>query len=94
MNHHISLSDVVGANGKDVSHIVCKFCPGVEKLFMTNGRTVGVRRDLNGVFLLETILQSAGSGDNEAVVTLELTCSDVRIQCLFCISIYTYKMFN
>ena len=47
---------------------------------MTNGRTVGVRRDLNGVFLLETILQSAGSEDRDNMVTLELTCSDVRIQ--------------
>ena len=74
---------VTGANDEDVSNLSCKFCPGVEKLFMTNGRTVGVRRDLNGVFLLETILQSAGSEDNGAPVTLELTCSDVRIQ--FCI---------
>ena len=60
------------------SSLRCKFCPGVEKLFITNGKAVGLRKDLNGVLLLDSILQPPFGSEN-CEVLLELTLSDVRI---------------
>ncbi|KAJ7354952.1 Baculoviral IAP repeat-containing protein 6 [Desmophyllum pertusum] len=56
----------------------CKFCPEVEKLFITNGYVSGLRKDLNGVLLLDTILQPPLMFEvpRSDPVVLELTLSD------------------
>lgn len=58
----------------------CKFCPEVEKLFITNGHVSGLRKDLNGVLLLDSILQPPLRGPCLEPVVLELTLSDVSIR--------------
>ena len=58
----------------------CKFCPEVEKLFITNGYVSGLRKDFNGVLLLDSILQPPLRGPCMEPVVLELTLSDVSIK--------------
>jgi len=68
---------VVGINSSDSSSLQCRFCPEVEKLFVSNTNTVGLRKDLNGVLLLDTILQAPIAEDCDSQITLELTIADV-----------------
>ncbi|XP_048586023.1 baculoviral IAP repeat-containing protein 6 isoform X2 [Nematostella vectensis] len=56
----------------------CRFCTGVEKLLVTDGKTVGLRKDLNGVLLLDSILQAPVAEDSESPVLLELSLSDAK----------------
>ena len=49
----------------------------MEKLFITNGYVSGLRKDLNGVLLLDSILQPPLKGPCLDPVVLELTLSDV-----------------
>ena len=58
----------------------CRFCPEVEKLFITNGYVSGLRKDLNGVLLLDSILQPPLKGPCLDPVVLELTLSDVSVK--------------
>lgn len=79
---HFSWS-VLGKNeSKSRDSLQCKFCPGVEKLFIAHGAAVGLRKDLNGVLLLDSILQPSCGSENFDVI-LELTLSDVCMQFLF-----------
>ncbi|CAH3150168.1 unnamed protein product, partial [Porites lobata] len=55
----------------------CRFCPEVEKLFITNGSVSGLRKDLNGVLLLDSILQPPVKGSCSEPVVLEFTLPDV-----------------
>ena len=55
----------------------CRFCPEVEKLFITNGSVSGLRKDLNGVLLLDSILQPPLKGSCSEPVVLEFTLPDV-----------------
>ena len=52
----------------------CDFLPSAERLVISDGRRIGARRDLSGVFLLDSILQDAG---NENLM-IELPLSEVR----------------
>ncbi|XP_068681369.1 baculoviral IAP repeat-containing protein 6-like isoform X1 [Montipora foliosa] len=54
----------------------CRFCPEVEKLFLTNGSVSGLRKDLNGILLLDSILQPPLEGASSEEVVLEVTLSD------------------
>ena len=45
----------------------------IDRLVVSDGRKVGARRDLNGVFLLDSILQGAGNDD----LVLEFPMSEV-----------------
>lgn len=51
---------------------------GHDKILYTNGRGIGVRRDYNGVLLLDTILQTPVSKPEE-VVKLELLLSEASV---------------
>lgn len=68
---------ILGSSCSDFGSLQCRFCPGVEKLFVTDTRTVGLRKDLNGVLLLDSILQAPVAEDCDAPITLELTLADV-----------------
>lgn len=68
---------ILGSSSSDFGSLQCRFCPGVEKLFVTDRRTVGLRKDLNGVLLLDSILQAPVAEDCDAPITLELTLADV-----------------
>ena len=61
---------------------------GVDKVFYTDGRGIGVRSDYNGVLLLDTILQTPVFR-NEDVIKLELLLSEAILlyQCLRCIEL-------
>ena len=52
----------------------------MEKLFVTNGYVSGLRKDLNGVLLLDSILQPPLKGPCLDPVVLELTLSDVSVK--------------
>ena len=52
----------------------------MEKLFITNGYVSGLRKDLNGVLLLDSILQPPLKGPCLDPVVLELTLSDVSVK--------------
>ena len=62
----------------------CRFCPEVEKLFLTNGSVSGLRKDLNGILLLDSILQPPLEGSSSEEVVLEVTLSDVSQFVSFC----------
>ena len=62
----------------------CRFCPEVEKLFLTNGSVSGLRKDLNGILLLDSILQPPLEGSSSEEVVLEVTLSDVSQFLSFC----------
>lgn len=64
----------------EAKFLQCKFCPEVEKLFITNGNVSGLRKDLNGVLLLDSILQPPFKGPCMEPVVFELTLSDVSIK--------------
>ncbi|KAK3718781.1 hypothetical protein QZH41_014030 [Actinostola sp. cb2023] len=69
----------LGSNSNKFGSLECRFCPGVEKLFVTDHcRTVGLRKDLNGVLLLDSILQAPVAEDCDAPITLELTLADAK----------------
>ena len=52
----------------------------MEKLFITNGYVSGLRKDLNGVLLLDSILQPPLKAPCLDPVVLELTLSDVSVK--------------
>jgi len=52
------------------------YLPGYDKLLFTDGYTLGVRSDYNGVILLDTILQPPVQKP-EDVVKLEMLSSEV-----------------
>lgn len=56
----------------------CKYIPGHDKVLFTDGKAVGLRRDHNGVLLLDTILQTRVEASNE-VVKIELLLSEVGV---------------
>ncbi|XP_064622207.1 baculoviral IAP repeat-containing protein 6-like isoform X2 [Lineus longissimus] len=53
----------------------CTYLPGRDKVFFTDGVAVGVRRDLNGVLLLDTMLQTPVK-KAEDLVRVELPLQD------------------
>ena len=53
------------------------YLPGHDKILFTDGRGIGVRRDYNGVLLLDTILQTPITKPDD-VVKLELLLSEVN----------------
>lgn len=61
---------------------------GVDKILYTDGRGIGVRRDYNGVLLLDTLLQTPVSR-SEDIVKLELLFSEATLlyQCLRCVEL-------
>lgn len=68
----------LGINSNEFSSLQCRFCPGVEKLFVSDSHTVGLRKDFNGVLLLDSILQAPVAEDCDTPITLELTFADVK----------------
>lgn len=64
----------------------------MEKLFITNGYVSGLRKDLNGVLLLDSILQPPIKGPCLDPVVLELTLSDVSVTLYLPIIRYYYPV--
>ncbi len=60
------------------SHIQCSYLSGRDKVLFTNGHAVGIRKDLNGVLLLDTALQTSIARTDD-VVKVELSLPDVSI---------------
>ncbi|CAH0552135.1 unnamed protein product [Brassicogethes aeneus] len=72
----ILLSSSLAANNKD--SIQCKYIPGQDRILFTDGETIGVRSDYNGVLLLDSILQKTVSKSKESI-KLELPLSEAII---------------
>ncbi len=58
------------------SNITCQYISEVDQVFLTNSHVVGLRKDLSGVLLLESALQTAVSKADDHVV-VELPHSEV-----------------
>ncbi|XP_038074812.1 baculoviral IAP repeat-containing protein 6-like [Patiria miniata] len=50
------------------SRIHCQYLSDTDQVFMTDGRAVGLRKDLSGVLLLDSALQTAVSNNEETIV--------------------------
>ena len=59
----------------------CSYVSSIDRLVVTDGRSLGIRKELNGVFLLDTVLQGpAPQGSTDEQVVLELPYSDVSVK--------------
>ena len=54
------------------------FNPVAGNLMLTDGTCVGLRKDLNGIYLLKTALQTAVEQTRDREISLEMTLPDVR----------------
>ncbi|XP_077994932.1 dual E2 ubiquitin-conjugating enzyme/E3 ubiquitin-protein ligase BIRC6-like isoform X2 [Glandiceps talaboti] len=70
-------------SGKPGGRIQCMYLAECDKLFVTDGQGVGLRRDLSGVLLLDTALQVPVSR-SEDMVKVELSASEAS-QLLTCL---------
>jgi baculoviral IAP repeat-containing protein 6 len=73
----------ISAKGEGSLHGL--YLSGQDKILFTDGKGIGVRRDYNGVLLLDTILQTPISKPDD-VVKLELLLSEVI--CLYEVKLY------
>lgn len=56
----------------------CMFNPVAGNLVVTDGNSIGLRKDLNGIFLLKTALQPPVESARDGEIVLEMTLPDVR----------------
>ena len=56
----------------------CSYLQGKDKVLLTDGLSVSVRKDLNGILLLDSALQSSVS-KTEDVVRIELPLPEVKL---------------
>ncbi len=56
----------------------CTFHPVAGNLVVTDGTCVGLRKDLNGIYLLKTALQTPVENARDGEIVIELTLPDVR----------------
>ena len=58
--------------------IHCQYLSEVDQVFLTDGQAVGLRKDLNGVLLLDSALQTPVTNTEEIIVIelpyLEVSC--------------------
>lgn len=66
---------ISGENNFD--SLQCTFNPVAGNLIITDGTAVGLRRDLNGMYLLKTALQTPVENARDGEVVLEMTLPDV-----------------
>jgi hypothetical protein len=55
------------------------FNPVAGNLVVTDGTCIGVRKDLNGIYLLKTALQTPVENARDGEIVIEMTLSDVRL---------------
>ena len=65
--------------------ITCTYLPVKDRVLFSDGNAVSVRKDLNGVLLLDTALQTAVSKTEDAI-RLELPLPEVQL-CLILITL-------
>lgn len=54
------------------------FNPVAGNLVLTDGTCIGLRKDLNGIYLLMTALQTPAENTRDGEIVIEITLSDVR----------------
>ena len=59
----------------------CVFNPVVDNLMVTDGTCIGLRKDLNGIYLLKTVLQTPVESARDGEIVVEMTLPDVRKIC-------------
>lgn len=62
--------------GKPGGRVKCQYFPTVDKVIFVDDYAVGCRKDLNGILLLDTALQTPVSKSDD-VVQLELPVTEV-----------------
>lgn len=67
---------------QNLSEIICKYIPTVDRVLFSDGQSLGVRSDYNGVLLLDSILQKTIS-DSKVEIKLELLLSEVDLEYRF-----------
>lgn len=60
----------------NVDAIKCRYIPGQDRILFTDGETIGVRSDYNGVLLLDSILQKTVTHPKDSI-KLELPLTEV-----------------
>ena len=61
--------------------IHCAYLPYKERVLLCDSHAIGVRRDLNGMLLLDTALQTSVANTDD-IVTVELPLPEVRTNCI------------
>ena len=59
------------------------FNPVAGNLILTDGTCVGLRKDLNGIYLLKTALQTPVEQTRDREISLEMTLPDVGVPKIF-----------
>ncbi|XP_049817886.1 baculoviral IAP repeat-containing protein 6 isoform X3 [Aethina tumida] len=72
----ILLTSSLAANNVDA--IKCRYIPGQDRILFTDGETIGVRSDYNGVLLLDSILQKTVTHPKDSI-KLELPLTEAII---------------
>lgn len=57
--------------------MLCQFNPVAGNLILTDGFRLGLRKDLNGIYLLSTALQTQCVDSKDKEIVLEMTLTDV-----------------
>ena len=80
MNHVLTLVNnfIFYSDGSNHNNLQCVFNPVAGNLMVTDGTCVGLRKDLNGIYLLKTALQTAVEQTRDREISLEMTLPDVR----------------
>lgn len=63
------------------SEVKCRYIPTIDRVLFSDGESLGVRSDYNGVLLLDSILQKSINDGKEEVI-LELPLSEVALESL------------